>query len=85
MSAQTGCVKEALSRTASFEIPAGLPANTRVRWRRTLRQKLAEDYRYERRSVRTDIVRVMAAPDSTVLIYGETGAGKELIAHLVRK
>jgi len=84
MSAQTSWVSEALNRTASFEIPAGLSANTGfdgdelcdrsspriVGTSAALRQVL-------------DMVRVVAATDSTVLIHGETGSGKELIAHAV--
>ncbi len=84
MSAQTSWVSEARSRTASFEVPAGLPANT----------GLDGDELCDRSSPRIvgtsaalrcvlDMVRVVAATDSTVLIYGETGAGKELIAHAV--
>ena len=86
MSAQTSLVSEALNRTASFEIPAGLPANT----------GFDGDEPCDRSSPRIvgtsaalrcvlDMVRVVAATDSTVLIYGETGAGKELIAHAVHK
>ncbi len=84
MLAQTSWVSEPLNRTASFEIPAGLPANT----------GFDGDELYNRSSPRIvgtsaalrsvlDMVRVVAATDSTVLIYGETGAGKELIAHAV--
>jgi formate hydrogenlyase transcriptional activator len=84
MSAQTGWVSEALSRTASFEIPAGLPANT----------GFGGDEHCDRSSPRIvgtsaalrcvlDMVQVVAATDSTVLIHGETGSGKELIAHAV--
>src|SRR5580700_516438 len=82
MLARTSLVSEALNRTASFEIPAGLPANT----------GFDGDELCDRSSPRIvgtstalrcvlDMVRVVAATDSTVLIYGETGAGKELIAH----
>jgi len=84
MSAQTSLVSEALNRTASFEIPAGLPANT----------GFDGDELCDRSSPRIvgtsaalrcvlDMVRIVAATDSTVLIYGETGAGKDLIAHAV--
>ncbi len=84
MSAQTSLVSEALNHTASFEIPAGLPANT----------GFDGDELCDRSSPRIvgtsaalrcvlDMVRVVAATDSTVLIYGETGVGKELIAHAV--
>ena len=84
MLAQTSWVSEPLNRTASFEIPAGLPANT----------GFDGDELYNRSSPRIvgtsaalrsvlNMVRVVAATDSTVLIYGETGAGKELIAHAV--
>jgi transcriptional regulator with GAF, ATPase, and Fis domain len=84
MLAQTSWVSEPLNRTASFEIPAGLPADT----------GFDGDELYNRSSPRIvgtsaalrsvlDMVRVVAATDSTVLIYGETGAGKELIAHAV--
>jgi transcriptional regulator with GAF, ATPase, and Fis domain len=84
MSAQTGWVSEALSRTASFEIPAGLPANI----------GFGGDEHCDRSSPRIvgssaalrcvlDMVQVVAATDSTVLIHGETGSGKELIAHAV--
>ena len=83
MSAQTG-VSEALNRTASFEIPVGLPTNAGfdgdehcdrsspsiVGTSAALRSAL-------------DMVRVVAATDSTVLIQGETGTGKELIAHAI--
>src|SRR5260221_483919 len=84
MLAQTRCVSEPLNRTASFEIPAGLPANT----------GFDGDELYERSSPRIvgtsaalrsvlDMVRVVAATDSTVLIEGETGTGKELVAHAI--
>ena len=84
MSAQTSWVSEALNRTASFEIPAGLSANT----------GFDGDELCDRSSPRIvgtsaalrcvlDMVRVVAATDSTVLIHGETGSGKELIAHAV--
>src|SRR6266446_402310 len=84
MSAQTSLVSEALNHTAAFEVPAGLPANT----------GFDGDELCDRSSPRIvgtsaalrcvlDMVRVVAATDSTVLIYGETGAGKELIAHAV--
>jgi len=84
MSAQTSWVSEALNRTASFEIPAGVSANT----------GFDGDELCDRSSPRIvgtsaalrcvlDMVRVVAATDSTVLIHGETGSGKELIAHAV--
>ena len=84
MSAQTSWVREDLNRTASFDIPAGLPANT----------GFDGDELCDRSSPRIvgtspalrcvlDMVRVVAATDSTVLIHGETGSGKELIAHAV--
>jgi transcriptional regulator with GAF, ATPase, and Fis domain len=84
MSAQTSWVSEALNRTASFELPAGLPANT----------GFDGDELCDRSSPRIvgtsaalqcvlDMVQVVAATDSTVLIHGETGSGKELIAHAV--
>jgi transcriptional regulator with GAF, ATPase, and Fis domain len=84
MLAQTSWVSEPLNRTASFEIPAGLPANT----------GFDGDELYNRSSPRIvgtsaalrsvlDMVRVVAATDSTVLIEGETGTGKELVAHAI--
>jgi len=84
MSAQTSWVSEALNRTGSFELPAGLPANT----------GFDGDELCDRSSPRIvgtsaalrcvlDMVQVVAATDSTVLIHGETGSGKELIAHAV--
>jgi len=84
MSAQTTWVSEALNRTASFELPAGLPANTGFDG-----DELSD--RSSPRIVGTsaalryvlDMVQVVAATDSTVLIHGETGSGKELIAHAV--
>ena len=86
MSAQSSWVSEPLNRTASFEIPAGLPANT----------GFDGDELCDRSSPRIvgtsaalrcvlDMVRVVATTDSTVLIYGETGVGKELIAHAIHK
>jgi formate hydrogenlyase transcriptional activator len=84
MSAQTSLVSEALNRTASLEIPARLPANT----------GFDGDEPCDRSSPRIvgtsaalgcvlDMVRVVAATDSTVLIEGETGTGKELVAHAI--
>src|SRR5579859_6322935 len=84
MSAQTSWASEALNRTASFDLPAGLPANT----------GFDGDELCDRSSPRIvgtsaalrcvlDMVQVVAATDSTVLIHGETGSGKELIAHAV--
>jgi transcriptional regulator with GAF, ATPase, and Fis domain len=84
MLAQTSWVSEPLNRTASFEIPVGLPANT----------GFDGDELYDRSSPRIvgtsaalrsvlDMVRVVAATDSTVLIEGETGTGKELVAHAI--
>ncbi len=84
MLAQTSWVSEPLNRTASFEIPAGLPANT----------EFDGDELCDRSSPRIvgtsaalrsvlDMVRVVAATDSTVLIEGETGTGKELVAHAI--
>ena len=84
MLGQTSWVSEDLNRTASFEIPAGLPANT----------GFEGDEHCDRSSPRIvgtsaalrcvlDMVRVVAATDSTVLIHGETASGKELIAHAV--
>src|SRR5467141_240477 len=84
MLAQTSWVSEPLNRTASLEISAGLPANPGF-----VGDELCD--RSSPRIVGTsaalrcvlDMVRVVAATDSTVLIYGETGAGKELIAHAI--
>jgi formate hydrogenlyase transcriptional activator len=84
MLAQTSWVSEPLNRTASFEIPAGVPANT----------ELDGDELCDRSSPRIvgtsaslgcvlDMVRVVAATDSTVLIEGETGTGKELVSHAI--
>src|ERR1700689_2714599 len=84
MSAQTNWASEALNRTASFEIPAGLPANTGFDGHELC----------DRRSPRIvgtsaalesvlDQVEQVASTDSTVLIEGETGTGKELIAHAI--
>src|SRR5579872_629802 len=84
MSAPTSLVSEALNRTASFEIPAGLPANT----------VFDGDELHDRSSLRIvgtsaalrsvlDMARVVAATGSTVLIEGETGTGKELVAHAI--
>jgi len=84
MLAQRSWVSEPLNRTASFEIPAGLPANI----------GFDGDELYDRsspsivgtsaalRSV-LDMVRVVAATDSTVLVEGETGTGKDLVAHAI--
>jgi formate hydrogenlyase transcriptional activator len=77
---------EALNRTASFENPAGLRANT----------GFDDDELCDGSSPRIvgtsaalrcvlDMVRIVAATDSTVLIYGETGTGKELIAEAIHK
>jgi formate hydrogenlyase transcriptional activator len=84
MSAQTSLVSEAPNRTASFEIPAGLPANT----------GFDGDELCDRSSPRIvgtsaalesvlEQVEQVASTDSTVLIEGETGTGKELIAHAI--
>jgi formate hydrogenlyase transcriptional activator len=84
MSAQTSWVSKALNRTASFEIPVGMPANT----------GFDGDELCDRSSPRIvgtsaalgfvlDMVRLVAVTDSTVLIEGETGTGKELVAHAI--
>src|SRR6267154_2686085 len=84
MLAQTSWVSEPLNRTASSEIPAGLPANP----------GFVGDELYNRSSPRIvgtsaalrsvlDMVRDVAATDSTVLIEGETGTGKELVAQAI--
>jgi formate hydrogenlyase transcriptional activator len=84
MSAQTSLVGEALNRTASFEIPAGLRANT----------GFDGDETCDRSSPRIvgasaalesvlEQVKQVASTDSTVLIEGETGTGKELVAHAI--
>jgi formate hydrogenlyase transcriptional activator len=84
MSAHTSWASEALDRAASFEIPAGLPANT----------GFDGDELCDRSSPRIvgtsaalacvlDMVRVVAETDSTVLIEGETGTGKDLVAHAI--
>jgi formate hydrogenlyase transcriptional activator len=84
MSAQTSLISEALNRTASFEIPAGLRANT----------GFDGDELCDRSSPRIvgasaalesvlDQVKQVASTDSTVLIEGETGTGKELVAHAI--
>ena len=84
MSAQTILVSEAPNRTAAFEIPAGLPANT----------GFDGDELCDRSSPRIvgtsaalesvlEQVKQVASTDSTVLIEGETGTGKELVAHAI--
>src|SRR5246500_3735184 len=84
MSAQTSLVSEALNRTVSFEIPAGVPANT----------EFDGDKLCDRSSPRIvgasaalesvlEQVKQVASTDSTVLIEGETGTGKELIANAI--
>jgi len=57
---------------------------------RTLRQRIAEPYRFDRivsRSPRMtqvfEVIRHLADLDTTVLITGETGTGKELVAHAI--
>ncbi len=84
MSAQTGWASEALNGTASLELPAGLPANTGFDDNELCDRSLP-------RIVGTsaalrcvlDMVRVVAATASTVLIEGETGTGKELVAQAI--
>src|SRR6201987_3679186 len=84
MSAQTSLISEAQNRTASFEIPAGLRANT----------GFDGDELCDRSSPRIvgasaalesvlEQVKQVASTDSTVLIEGETGTGKELVAHAI--
>jgi len=84
MSAQTSLVSEAPNRTAAFEIPAGLPANT----------GFDGDELCDRSSPRIvgtsaalesvlEQVKQVASTDSTVLIEGETGTGKELVAQAI--
>jgi len=84
MSAQTILVSEAPNRTAAFEIPAGLPANT----------GFDGDELCDRSSPRIvgtsaalesvlEQVKQVASTDSTVLIEGETGTGKELVAQAI--
>ena len=84
MSAQTSLVSEAPNRTAAFEIPAGLPANT----------GFDGDELCDRSSLRIvgtsaalesvlEQVKQVASTDSTVLIEGETGTGKELVAQAI--
>ena len=57
---------------------------------RTLRQRIAEPYRFDRivsQSPRMtqvfELIRHLADLDTTVLITGETGTGKELVAHAI--
>src|ERR1700746_1652284 len=84
MSAQTSWGSEALNRTASFELPAGWPANTGFDGHE-LCDRSSPRIVGSSAALRCvhDMVQVVAATDSTVLIHGETGSGKELIAHAV--
>ncbi len=57
---------------------------------RTLRQRIAEPYRFDRIVSQSpkmtqvfEVVRQLADLDTTVLITGETGTGKELVAHAI--
>lgn len=57
---------------------------------RTLRERIAEPYRFERIISQSpkmlgifDVIRHLADLDTTVLITGETGTGKELVAHAI--
>jgi DNA-binding NtrC family response regulator len=57
---------------------------------RTLRERIAEPYRFEHIISKSpkmieifDVIRHLADIDTTVLITGETGTGKELVAHAI--
>jgi len=57
---------------------------------RTLRERIAEPYRFDRIISQSpkmheifDVIRHLADLDTTVLITGETGTGKELVAHAI--
>ena len=57
---------------------------------RTLRERIAEPYRFERIVSQSpkmtevfEMIRHLADLDTTVLITGETGTGKELVAHAI--
>jgi formate hydrogenlyase transcriptional activator len=86
MSAQTSWVSEALNHTASYEIPAGLPANAGLDGSELCGSGLPGIVGNSAalRSVLA-MVRVVAPTDSTVLINGETGTGKELMAEAIHR
>jgi len=88
MAAQTCWAREvtAVNRDASFEIEDATPANIAINSNEPSGSGLPRIVGNSNALRRVlDMVRVVAPTDATVLINGETGTGKELIAEAIHK